>query len=212
MSVDEGTALPQMAQNVTSKVTEGAGQAKDSLLDQGRQQLNDRTTTAGEQVAGFADVARKVASSLRDDGNEPHAKAADTVAERAEQIGSYLKDADADKMLRDLEDLGRRQPAALAAGGVVVGLLAARFLKASSAQRFAGSAAPSSGYAAWSQQAPDAGLDGIPDDSTTDLPNYGSGRALGGTPGLAEVDPYAAPAGYPSGLSEPLLPRDPLDH
>lgn len=210
MSVDEGTSLPRMAQNVTSQVTEGAGQAKQNLLEQGRQQLNDRTTTAGEQASAFADVARKVASSLRDEGNEQHAKAADTVAERVEQVGSYLQDADADKMLRDLEDFGRRQPAALAAGGVVLGLLAARFLKASSAQRYPGSAVPSSGYASWSQQAPDTGLDEISVDSTSDLPSVGSGRAPDAAPGLDEVDPYRAPAASPSGLSEPTLPRDPL--
>jgi hypothetical protein len=211
MSVDEGTSLPQMAQNVTSQVTESAGQAKQNLLEQGRQQLNDRTTTAGEQVSGFAAVARKVATSLREDGNEPHAKAADTVAERVEQVGTYLQDADPDKMLRDLEDLGRRQPAALAAGGVVLGLLAARFLKASSAQRYPGSAAPQSGYQSWSKQAPDASLGDISDDSG--LPSYGR-TGLEGSPGLSEIDPYRVPAGTPTGYqtgpSEPTLPRDPL--
>src|SRR6187200_811649 len=103
MSVDEGNSLPQLAQNVTNQVTEGAEQAKQTLLEQGREQLDDRTTTAGEQLSGFADVGRKVASSLREEGNEPHAKAVDTVAEKVERVGSYLKSADSDKMLSDLE-------------------------------------------------------------------------------------------------------------
>jgi len=188
MSVDAGNSLPEMAQNATSQVTEGAGQAKHDLFEQGREQLDDRTTTAGEQLSGFADVGRKVASSLREEGNEPHAKAVDTVAEKVEQVGTYLKDADSDKLFRDLEDFGRRQPAALWAGGVVVGLLAARFLKASSAQRSRGATTPSNGFKSWSEQAPDTGLDGMAD----------------------EVDPSAAPAGSPSGNGQTTLPRDPL--
>jgi hypothetical protein len=192
MSVDQGNSLPQMAQNVTSQVTEGAEHAKQNLLEQGRQQLDDRTTTAGEQLSGFADVARKVASSLREEGNEPHAKAADTMAQKVEQVGSYLKDADSHKLLRDVEDFGRRQPVALAAGGVVLGLLAARFLKASSAQRSSMGSAPSTGYTSWSEQAPDTGLGGMAD----------------------EVDPYAVGAGtstgYPSSAGQTTQPRDPL--
>jgi len=192
MSVDESTSLPQMAQNVTEQVTEGAEQAKQNLLEQGRQQMDDRTTTAGQELTGLADVARKVASSLREEGKEPHAKAADTVAEKVELVGIYLKDADSHRMLRDLEDFGRRQPAALAAGGVVLGFLAARFLKASSAQRSFSSTTPSDGFKSWSEQAPDTGLDGMAD----------------------EVDPYAAsagtPTGYPSGVGQTASPRDPL--
>jgi len=176
MSVDESTSLPQMAQNVTDQVAEGAEQAKQNLLEQGRQQMDDRTTTAGEQLTGFADVARRVASSLREEGNAPHAKAADTVAEKVEQVGSYLKNADSNKMLRDIEDFGRRQPAALAAGGVVIGLLAARFLKASSAQRSLGSTTPSNGFTSWSEQAPDTGPNGM----------------------AAQVDPYATAVGTPA--------------
>jgi len=190
MSVDQGTSLPQMAQNVTSQVSEGAEQAKQNLLEQGRQQMDDRTTTAGEQLSGFADVARKVASQLREEGNEPHAKAADTVAQKVEQVGGYLKDADSHKMLRDLEDFGRRQPAALAAGGVVLGLLAARFLKASSAQRSLGSTSPSTGFTSWSQQAPDTGLDGMADQDDS------------------YATPAGTPAGYPSSVGQTT--RDPL--
>lgn len=192
MSVDESTSLPQMAQNVTEQVTEGAEQAKQNLLEQGRQQMDDRTTTAGQELTGLADVARKVASSLREEGKEPHAKTADTVAEKVELVGIYLKDADSHRMLRDLEDFGRRQPAALAAGGVIIGLLAARFLKASSAQRSLGSTTPSNGFTSWSEQAPDTGPERMAD----------------------EVDPYTAPAGtatgYTPGVGQTTSSRDPL--
>jgi len=40
-------------------------------------------------------------------------------------------------VLRQAEDFGRRKPAAVIAGGVVLGFAAARFLKASSSRRYA---------------------------------------------------------------------------
>jgi hypothetical protein len=39
-------------------------------------------------------------------------------------------------MLEDIEDFGRQRPWAVLAGGVAVGVLAARFLKASSSNRY----------------------------------------------------------------------------
>jgi hypothetical protein len=54
------------------------------------------------------------------------------LADHAERVGSYLKESDADRLLGDAEDFGRRKPAAAAAIGIVVGLAASRFLKASS--------------------------------------------------------------------------------
>ena len=51
-------------------------------------------------------------------------------------FGGYLKDADADRILHDVEDLGRRQPWAVIAGGLAVGFMASRFLKASSSERY----------------------------------------------------------------------------
>lgn len=47
-----------------------------------------------------------------------------------------MKESDADRILRDVEDFARRQPWALAAGAFVVGLLGSRFVKASSSRRY----------------------------------------------------------------------------
>ena len=62
----------------------------------------------------------------------------DQVADRAERLASYLSEANGDRMLRDVERFARRQPWAFTVGGVVAGFFAARFLKASSEQRFQG--------------------------------------------------------------------------
>jgi hypothetical protein len=77
-----------------------------------------------------------VGEELRRQGKEGPAKLADQAADRADRLGSYLQDSDADRILRDVEDFGRRQPWAVVAGGLALGFLASRFLKASSRDRY----------------------------------------------------------------------------
>ena len=79
---------------------------------------------------------RSVSESLREQGKDQPAKLAEQAADRAERLGSYLKESDADRILGDVEDFGRRQPWAVIAGGVALGLVASRFLKASSIDRY----------------------------------------------------------------------------
>ena len=52
------------------------------------------------------------------------------------RVCRYLRESDADRILSDVEDFGRRQPWAVIAGGVALGLVASRFLKASSTRRY----------------------------------------------------------------------------
>jgi hypothetical protein len=77
-----------------------------------------------------------VSEQLREQGKDQPAKLADQAADRAERLGSYLTESDADRILGDIEDFGRRQPLAIVAGGLALGFVASRFLKASSQTRY----------------------------------------------------------------------------
>jgi vacuolar-type H+-ATPase subunit H len=123
------------------KTQELRGQAGGRL----REQVDTRSTQAGEQVTSMADAMRRTGEQLRSDGKEGPAKVTDQAAERAERLGGYLRDSDADQILSDLERFARRQPWAVAAGGVVLGFIASRFLKASSSRRYQASAGERSG-------------------------------------------------------------------
>jgi ElaB/YqjD/DUF883 family membrane-anchored ribosome-binding protein len=109
-----------------------AGQARDRMRDQ----VDQRSTQAGDQVHQHASDLRDVAQQLREQGKEGPAKIADQVAERAERAGSWMKDSDADRILGDVEDFGRRQPWAVVASAFAIGFVASRFLKASSRDRY----------------------------------------------------------------------------
>jgi hypothetical protein len=79
---------------------------------------------------------RSMAEQLRSQGKDTPARVAEQVADRAEWFGSYLRDADGERLLRDAEDVARRQPWLVAAGGLALGFAASRFLKASSSRRY----------------------------------------------------------------------------
>lgn len=118
------------------KAQEAAGQVKEKAGTQLRSQVDQRSTDAGHRVGGLASDVRAVGESLREQGKDQPAKLAEQAADRAERLGSYLKESDADRILSDVEDFGRRQPWAVIAGGIAIGLVASRFLKASSVDRY----------------------------------------------------------------------------
>ena len=111
---------------------EATGQARDRV----REQIDQRSTQAGQQVHQHAGDLRDVASQLRAQGKDAPARVADQVAERAERAGSWMKDSDADRILADIEDFARSNPWAVAAGGLALGFVASRVLKASSSRRY----------------------------------------------------------------------------
>lgn len=134
--VKENTTTQDKAQDVAGeakdKARETAGQAQRTL----QQQVDQRAKQAGEQVSGTADDLRSVGEELRKQGKDGSAKIADRAAEQTEKVGSYLSGTGPDQMLHDVEDLGRQRPWALLAGGLALGAVGARFLKASSRSRY----------------------------------------------------------------------------
>jgi ElaB/YqjD/DUF883 family membrane-anchored ribosome-binding protein len=139
---DSGTAQ-QTADHAREKVGEAADQAKEraqnvasQAQDRIREQVDQRSTEVGERVTTTAGDIRSVGEELRKQGKDAPARVADQAADRIESAGGYLRDADADRILNDVEDFGRQRPWAVLAGAVVVGVAAARFLKASSQRRY----------------------------------------------------------------------------
>jgi hypothetical protein len=165
----EGSTARQATQQAKETAQQAAGQAKGRVRDQ----VDQRSTEAGERVSGVAQDVRSVGDELRRQGKDQPARLADQAAERAERLGDYLTRSDGDRILRDVEDFGRRQPWAVIAGGLALGFAASRFLKASSSRRYQDSHESSSRLPARTQ-------DVAP-------PSYG-GTPATGTGGVSPVD------------------------
>jgi hypothetical protein len=122
----------EQVQEVAQRAQDAAGNAQVKVRDQ----IDQRSTHVGEQVAASALALRAGADELVRQGNQSAADAAQRTAAQAERLGSYLQEADANRILSDAEDVARRNPLAVVVGGVIVGAAAARFLKASSSRRY----------------------------------------------------------------------------
>ena len=126
--------VQEKAQAAQEKLQGGAQQAQARV----REQVDQRSTQAGEQVSATAEALRTTSRQLRDQGQDAPAQAAEKVAHHAERLGGYLSESNADRILSDLEDFGRRRPMAVVGLGVAAGFVASRFLKASSRERYQG--------------------------------------------------------------------------
>ena len=122
----------ERAQLAQDKTRGALGQARGRLSDQ----VDQRSTEAGERIAGTAGDVRSIAQELRGQGKDTPANLAEQVADQADRVGDYLKGASGDRILRDVEDFARRQPMLVAAAGLALGFAASRFLKASSSRRY----------------------------------------------------------------------------
>jgi hypothetical protein len=124
--------VAETAQVAKERTGQAAGQVRGRLTDQ----VDQRSTQAGERVAGTASDVRSIAEELRNQGKDAPANLAEQVASQADRVGDYLKEASGDRLLRDVEDFARRQPMLVAAAGLALGFAASRFLKASSSRRY----------------------------------------------------------------------------
>jgi len=136
----QGSGVAEQAQQ---KVADAAGQAHEQTQQAGQQmrgqlrdQVDQRSTDAGRKLHTTAEDMRSVGEQLRAQGKDAPAKIADEAAMRAQRIGRYLEQSSGDRILNDAEDFGRRQPWTVIAGGLALGFVASRLLKASSQQRY----------------------------------------------------------------------------
>jgi ElaB/YqjD/DUF883 family membrane-anchored ribosome-binding protein len=140
---------------VKEQTQEVTRQAKRQTRDQLRSQINERSTQAGDQLLSAAEALRRTSEQLRQEGNDKAAEIVESVISRGERAGGYLRAADGDRILHDVERFGRRQPWLMVGGSAVVGFFAARFMKASSSSRYHGQS--SQGYPSGPRQGSSVG-------------------------------------------------------
>ncbi len=127
--------MNQTVQDTTEAAKDKAREATSQASDQARTQVDDKSTQAGEQLQDRADSLHAVGDEMRERGDDTFAQVADRVAGWTEDAARYLRDADADRMLGDVEAYARRQPWAVAAGGALLGFAASRVVRAGTDRR-----------------------------------------------------------------------------
>jgi ElaB/YqjD/DUF883 family membrane-anchored ribosome-binding protein len=116
-------------------VQEQASQAKEMGRSKLSEQLDERTTQIGTQARSFAGALRQTGQQMGPESDDT-ARLTSGMADRLERVGGYLERARGDEMLRDVERFARERPWLVAGAAAAAGLVASRFLKASSERRF----------------------------------------------------------------------------
>ena len=135
---EQGNAGEGIASQAQDKAKEAAGEARGRV----REEVDRRSTEIGGRVGSSAGDARSVADELRKQGKDTPARYVEQAADRVERLGGYLERSDGDRIVRDVEDFARRNPWAVAAGGLALGFAASRMLKASSSERYRSTSRP----------------------------------------------------------------------
>jgi ElaB/YqjD/DUF883 family membrane-anchored ribosome-binding protein len=124
------------AQEAASMAQDKASELREQGTSKLRDQFDSRSSRAGSQMRAVADALRQSTQSLRNDGNTPAANVTDQLADRVERLGSYLEATRGEELMTDIEDIARRRPWMIAGVGLLAGLAASRFVKASSQSRW----------------------------------------------------------------------------
>jgi hypothetical protein len=126
------TASPTTGK-IAAKSHETADQLKDAVVDQVNQ-ARDRAVSAKEhtteRIRGVAGQLRNMSDTLRD--QDPFvADVAQRASRGVDGLASYVSNATPQGIIRDTEQLARRQPVMFYGAAFLVGLAAARFIKSS---------------------------------------------------------------------------------
>jgi hypothetical protein len=119
-------AVRDNVRDMGQQAREAGQQVREQAREMGHQaasRVEQAATTVGERLHGAADTLREKASQ-----EGPVARAANTVADRLDRVGTYLQDQDLSAVRGDVESLIRRYPFEALLVGVGMGYLFARRL------------------------------------------------------------------------------------
>ena len=127
-----------MSSETHQRVDQAKNEAKDKIDEAktkggelARDQVDQRSPQAGEAVASTAEDVRAVGETLRDRGNDTAARVVEQAAGYAQQAADYLRNSGPNEIISDVERIARKQPWAVALGGLLVGFAASRVLRSS---------------------------------------------------------------------------------
>ncbi len=144
----EGAAenVKQKAGEAAQEVKDRAGEVRDRVKAQA-QEARGRVEAEAErgfeqgkgrvisQVSSVAQAFRKTSEQLREEDQVDLAGYTERIAEQVERVSDYLEGKGLRGVAGDLETFARQRPSLFVGGALVVGLVAARFLRSSNTGR-----------------------------------------------------------------------------
>lgn len=91
--------------------------------------FSERKGKAEEFLGNVTDALRSASDNLHGEDRDEAARYVDKTAEQAERFSGYIRDNNADEILRDAEEYVRNRPAMAIGSAMLAGFIFARFLK-----------------------------------------------------------------------------------
>jgi len=123
-----GQDLLQQAKQTGNEVVSQVQQQASSQLNRGKE-------TAAAELSTVVNAVRRFGETLNNEGNGPIARFAaqygDKAAEGLDRVARYVREQDPKRILNDVQNFGRRQPALMIGGAFLLGFAGARLIKTS---------------------------------------------------------------------------------
>ena len=123
-----GQDLLQQAKDTTNEVV-------NQVQQQANEQINRQKETAASELSTVVNAVRRFGETLNNEGKGPIAHFAaqygDKAADGLDRFARYLREQDPKRLLNDVQDFGRRQPALMIGGAFLLGFAGARIIKSS---------------------------------------------------------------------------------
>jgi hypothetical protein len=123
-----GQDLLQQAKQTTNEVV-------NQVQQQANSQINRQKETAASELSTVVNAVRRFGETLNNEGEGPIARFAaqygDKAADGLDRVARYLREQDPKRLLNDVQNFGRRQPALLIGGAFLLGFAGARIIKSS---------------------------------------------------------------------------------
>jgi uncharacterized protein YjbJ (UPF0337 family) len=123
----------EQAGQVANDVKQQASQVKDQVTQQAESKIDDQKHKVASQISTLASALNDASSTMRDSSPQM-AHFAESAVDRLNQWSTQLERKDFGELVDGVESFARRNPALFVGGAFALGLLGARFLKASAPQ------------------------------------------------------------------------------
>ncbi len=123
--------VSESASRVKDEVKRQAETLKQDAKDRSKAFIEDKKNIAAAELTDVAGALRASADSLRENEHDQAGHYVKLAADGLAHFADVIRQRDVGRLVRDTEQLARRQPAVFVGGTIAAGFLLSRFLKAS---------------------------------------------------------------------------------
>lgn len=129
------TGAQHQNQDLLQHAKQAGGEIVNQVQQQAGTQIERQKETAANELSMVVNAVRQFGQNLSGEASGPIARYAaeygDKAANSLERLSNYIREQDARRLLNDVQNFGRRQPALLLGGAFLLGFAGARLIRSS---------------------------------------------------------------------------------